>query len=368
MILEVFLVLYLLFFLVSFIFIALNWSFIFYKDKKSKPSIDKGVSVIVCAKNEQDNIPVLLNSLKNQDYSNFEIVLVNDSSSDSTLDLFEEFASNNENVEVVDVHENERFWRGKKFALTLGIKRASNDYLIFTDADCVPKSSSWISSVMSTYSDNTDVVLGYGPYSKTKGFLNKFIRFETIQTASNYFSYALTLKPYMGVGRNLSYKKDLFFANNGFYKHMNVASGDDDLFVNENASKRNTKIVFSEDSRVESKAEESLKSLLKQKRRHYSTSQHYSFGTKFLLGLQVFSKLMFYSLFFLLIALQFNVEIVLSAFALYFVINFTTFTILSKKLNEKDLIPFLGVFDFLFVYFQLFIQLSNVISYPKRWA
>jgi len=348
-------------------FILINWKFIFTTE--TAPSNKTGaVSVVVCAKNEENTLPSLLASLKEQNYSNFEIVLVNDASRDKTLEIFENFASNNSNVKVVDVAENDRFWKGKKFALTLGIKSTNNDYLLFTDADCVPVSKNWISFIMSGYQESKDVVLGYGAYKKTNGLLNKLIRFETIITASNYFSYAKFFTPYMGVGRNLSYKKDLFFENNGFYGHMDVASGDDDLFINKNATRKNTEIVFSSDSKTISEAPNTWKAWINQKRRHYTSSSLYSNKTKGLLGLQAISQALFYI--FTIVLLIFDVyPIIIWSILLFRTIIFAvTIGSSASKLKEKDLIILAPIFDIILIIFQLIILISNKVIYPKRWT
>src|SRR5581483_1786901 len=136
----------------------------------------------------------------------------------------------------------DRFKTGKKFALTMGIKASKNEYLLFTDADCRPASANWITRMAVNFNRSTEIVLGYSPYQSAGGLLNSFIRFETIRTAINYLSAALAGNPYMGIGRNLAYTKTLFFKNKGFASHMHVMSGDDDLFVNENATAGNTTI------------------------------------------------------------------------------------------------------------------------------
>ena len=357
------------FYLVSaihFSYLIIQWKFIASTETASD-NITDAVSVIVCAKNEEESLPTLLASLKNQDYSNFEIVLVNDASTDSSLEIMENFALNNSNTSVVNVLENDRFWRGKKFALTMGIKKAKNDFLLFTDADCSLVSNNWIYSVMKVYKSETEIVLGYGAYKRTSGLLNKLVRFETVLTASNYFSYAKAFTPYMGVGRNLSYKKDLFFNTNGFYGHMDIASGDDDLFINKNATRKNTEIVFSEDSFTTSEAPKRWSEWFIQKRRHYSTSSLYSKKTKALLGLQGLSNLLFFTLLITLLIIGMQPIVVLSIFAFRTVLYTVTIGLSSTKLKEKDLILFVPFLDILLISLQIIILISNKITYPKRW-
>jgi glycosyltransferase involved in cell wall biosynthesis len=351
---------------VHFIYLVIQWKFITSTETVSKETND-AVSVILCAKNEEQTLPELLLSLKKQTFKNFEIVLVNDASRDKTLEIMETYALQNDNVSVVDVIQNDRFWRGKKFALTMGIKKAKNNILLFTDADCVPVSEDWISSVVGAYTEDTEIVLGYGGYKKKEGLLNKLVRFETVLTASNYFSYAKLFTPYMGVGRNLSYKKDFFCEVKGFYGHMDVASGDDDLFINNNATKKNTEIVFNKDSFTVSEAPSKWLEWFIQKRRHYSTSSFYSTSTKILLGLQGLSHLLFFVFLTILLLLKVEVKIVLSILAIRTVFYTITISKASSKLEEKDLILFVPFLDVLLIILQIILLISNKIIYPKRW-
>src|SRR2546428_821134 len=236
----------------------------FYAEKQEP------VSVILCARNESENLQKFLPSLFKQDYPEFEIVVVNDCSYDDSEAVLETFAEQYPNLKIVNLVEHEKYRHGKKFALTLGIKAAKYDLLLMTDADCEPVSEHWIASMQRNFTNETEIVLGFSPYAKTRGFLNSFIRFETFVTALNYFSFALVGKPYMGVGRNLAYRKELFFRNKGFAKHMHLLSGDDDLFVNENATKVNTRVEFANVSQMVSEPKTTFKEYWTQIRRHSS--------------------------------------------------------------------------------------------------
>ena len=267
--------------------------FAFSKSPKAKPSPKEiGVSILICSKNEADNLKTHIPKWLEQDYDTFELVLVNDASYDDTPSIIDAFAEKDIRITPVHVENNEAFWGSKKYALTLGIKKARYDTLLFTDADCYPKSKQWIRSMSSAFEENTDVVLGYGAYElKKRSWLNMLIRYETLLTAVQYFSYALAGNPYMGVGRNLGYTKSLFFEQRGFMSHMDVASGDDDLFVNEAATKSNTTICYIQDAHTVSEPKTSWKSWFIQKRRHISTATHYKKKDQFLLGLFYLSQL-----------------------------------------------------------------------------
>ena len=267
---------------------------------KQKKSIKKNIaiSVIICAKNEAENLQNFLPSIISQDYPNFEIVLINDASNDKTLEIMERFSSEHSNIKIVNVKNIEAFWGNKKYALTLGIKASKNEFLLFTDADCKPVSKHWISEMSSHFTNQKSIVLGYGAYSKIKNsFLNKIIRFETLFTAIQYFSFAKTGMPYMGVGRNLAYSKKEFFNANGFINHIKVRSGDDDLFINQVATNKNTTISFSKESFTESIPKTTFKTWIKQKRRHVSTAKHYKLKHKIILATFYSSNLLIDRLF-----------------------------------------------------------------------
>lgn len=329
---------------------------------------NRPVSVIICAKNEAENLNTFLPSICEQDYPNFEIVLINDDSTDNTLEVIETFARQYNNIKIVNVKNIEAFWGNKKYALTLGIKAAKNDYLLFTDADCKPLSKHWISEMASHFSTEKSVVLGYSGYSKIKhSFLNKLIRYETLITALNYFSFALSGMPYMGVGRNLAYTKEEFFKANGYINHIKLRSGDDDLFVNQVATKKNTACAITETSFTESIPKTTYKSWYLQKRRHVSTAQHYKVLHKILLGVLYLTNLMFWVIALVLFALQFQWEIILGAFLFRLSLQFVITGMVSKKLKETDLVLLFPILEFFLIILQLTIFINNIISKPTHW-
>ena len=364
----------LVFYFFFFVVIIQVGFYLFFFGKFAFSSPEKGqksnvpISVIICAKNEAENLKAFLPSIISQDYTNFEIVLINDASKDSTLEVMESFASKHGNIKIVNVKNIEAFWGNKKYALTLGIKVAKYEHLLFTDADCKPVSNHWISEMGSHFNKTKTVVLGYGAYLKNNNtFLNKLIRYETLLTAIQYFSFARIGLPYMGVGRNLAYKKSEFFNANGFMGHMNIRSGDDDLFINQIATSNNTTICFSKDSFTTSKPKTKFKNWFNQKRRHVSTAKHYKLKHKVLLVFLYTSQLFFWLLATILFITTFKWQIVLFLFVFriciqYFVVGFS-----AKKLGETDtllLLPFLELF---LIIAQLTIFINNLISKPNHW-
>ncbi len=324
------------------------------------------VSLIICAKNEAENLKSHIPFWLEQEYPDFEIILINDASYDNTLEVMESFAKDNLRIRIVDVENNEAFWGSKKYALTLGIKKASNPRLIFTDADCKPSSKKWLQEMASQLKNDTQLVLGFGGYQKKSGFLNKLIHFETLMTAVQYFSYAKAGMPYMGVGRNLAYTSKLFFDANGFMSHMDIPSGDDDLFVNQVATKKNTAICFSEESFTYSIPKNSWKDWILQKKRHISTAKHYKFQHQFLLGLYYTSQLLFWLLSIAtLLVLDWEIPVIIITFRL--LIQYLIIGKAASKLKQKDLIYLLPFWELFLVLTQLSIFISNSASKTTQW-
>lgn len=341
--------------------------FSFKKTEKGQSSIVP-ISVIICAKNEAKNLKKNLPFFLDQEYPKFEIILINDSSTDKTLKVMEKFKAEHSNIKIVDVKNIEAFWGNKKYALTLGIKVASNNHLLFSDADCRPVSKRWIHEMSSHFSHGKSIVIGYGAYRTIpKSFLNKLIRFETLLTAVQYFSYAKIGLPYMAVGRNLAYTKNTFFEARGFMNHMSIKSGDDDLFVNQIAHTSNTALCYSKESFTESSPKENYQDWLLQKRRHVSTSKYYKAKHKLLLSLFYLSQLLFYILAIVLISSNIYWEIIVGLILLRYFFLYLIVTLAAKKLNEKHLIPYLPLLELFLIMTQFSIFIKNTVSKPDHW-
>lgn len=326
------------------------------------------ISVIVCAKNEEENVKKFVPLLAEQDYHTFEIVLIDDASSDNTLEIFEEFDKQYPNIKLVKVENNEAFWGNKKFALTLGIKAAKYEYLLFTDADCYPTSKDWITSMSAQFTQQKNIVLGYGAYEKiSNSFLNKIIRFETLLTATQYFSWAKIGKPYMGIGRNMAYKREEFFKVRGFMDHMKIRSGDDDLFINQAANGDNTTICYVLDSFTYSTPKTRFKDWFTQKRRHVSTAKHYKLFDRNQLGLFYVSQLLFLLLPIVLLAFQYQWIAVVSIIGFRYLFAWLTLGFAAGKLKEKDVMYWFPIIEIVLIFTQLNVFITNTFSKPVHW-
>ncbi len=328
---------------------------------------DIPVSVVVCAHNELENLKRLLPALLNQRHNNYEIIVVNDRSNDNTYDYLLEQKSIHPQIKIVQVEETPPHINGKKYGLTLGIRAAKNDYILFTDADCIPSSDDWITLMAKGYDEKTDFVLGYSPYQKTRGMLNHFIRFETLFTGIQYLGAAKNGRPYMGVGRNLSYKKSLFVNKKGFNKYLKVTGGDDDLFINEHANKTNTRIVVGKNATMESIPKVTLNTFLRQKLRHLSVGKLYKKRDKFRLGIIALSQILFWVSLFVLILYRFELYYILGGY----VMKLALFTILfyqaGKRFGDKINLWLMPLFDFLWFIYFLFIGTRSLFTRKVKW-
>jgi glycosyltransferase involved in cell wall biosynthesis len=356
------------FFIQLFYYLAIFSRIVFYKRKDEKvPELP--VSVIICAKNESKNLKKFLQSILTQDYPDYEVVVVNDCSTDDTKKILYEFVEKYRNLKVTSIEKDKIFFHGKKLALTIGIKAAKNDLLLLTDADCYVKSKNWLRSMQQNFSDKTEIVLGYGGYETHKGLLNKLIRYDTLFIALQYFTFALAGCPYMGVGRNLAYRKFLFFKNKGFASHVHLNSGDDDLFINNVALKENTKIEFCKQSHIRSVPEPTFKKWLKQKSRHITTYKYYKTKHKVILGGEVLSRMLYYcSFLMLLIIFNYYIKYIIGVFILRMIVQLIIIKKTMKRLNEKYLLLSSLLFDIILPFIILNIKISNfVIRKRNKW-
>jgi len=339
-----------------------------YKPVERQSAKTSEVSVIICARNEAENLRQNLPLVLDQKGVKYEVIVVNDCSQDDSADVLREFKSHYPHLKIVVKEEHPRFKTGKKFAATLGIKAASNEIVVFTDADCRPHSDSWLAMLCQNYDNpNAEIVLGYSPYEKKKGLLNLLIRYETFQTALNYFSFALVGTPYMGVGRNLSYKKSLFFRGKGFAAHMHIPSGDDDLFVNQNATAANTQIEVRPETHVYSYPKTTWKSYWNQKTRHLGAGKFYKKAHKLTLSLQSGSAIGFYLL--LIACLSLNIEPVFVGilFALRLLVQSFVFYKSLRILRCKDLLGWLIFLDFLYYLFLMILSIRGIFRKNVVW-
>ncbi len=327
----------------------------FYKPKPKNKTQQHPVSVVICACNEAQNLARFLPGILLQQYkTSHEVVVVNDNSTDDSIYVLNEIRQTFKNLYVINLEQRALTIPGKKYPLSLGLKAAKYEIILLTDADCVPATENWMQKMQEAFDENIDIVLSYGAYHKNKTFLNKLIRFDTFNSALQYLSFALAGNPYMGVGRNMAYRKRMYFENKGFSSIIKVPSGDDDLFINMVANKHNTAVVIDKEAYTLSIPKKTFRDWFYQKSRHLSTAKYYKPGHRWLLGLFAFTHFLFYPLF-ILAAIFFSWKIALIVFGTRFISYIIVSTMAMNKLDEKDLRGWSWLLDiWMFFYYIIF--------------
>lgn len=277
-------------------YLLVLFTFTTSKKETSNKDADFLVSIIICGRNEAENIERYLAKVLQQLYDpGFEVVFVNDCSTDGSAKVLNALQKQFDYLKVVHLGEDEKTGSGKKGAVKIGIENASFEKLVFTDADCYPKNEFWLQAMANKLQD-CDVLLGYGPMKQKKSMLNALCVWETAHVAAQYFTFARCKMPYMAVGRNMAYSKNIYTKVGGFEKHLHLASGDDDLFVM--AAKNQSKIDYTlnASSFMFSEAPKSWNAWFNQKQRHLSTAYYYGSKVKVILSGLGASQLLFYAL------------------------------------------------------------------------
>ena len=317
------------------------------------------VSIIICARNEGDNLKRFLPLVLEQDYENYEVIIVNDGSCDDTEEIIKDLQEDYHNLYITNIPQETRIISHKKLAITVGAKAAKNEILLFTDADCRPLTPDWISMMVRNFDDNTEFVLGHGNYYRLPGFISQMVAYDTLTIAMQYMGFARLGYPYMGVGRNMAYRRSTFFNNKGFAGFLHVASGDDDLLINAFGNSRNTRIEPSLDAETLSLPKTTFKDWYYQKLRHLSTVDVYQSGSKMWIGLEPLTRGLFYLSVILLLALAYTsplaVVVAISAFVLRFVIQFTIINLTAKSYNDKPFGLSILLFDIILPLLTLYI-------------
>lgn len=328
------------------------------------------VSIIVCARNEKENLERLIPVILEQNYPNFELIIADDGSWDGSSDWLDELKKTTHNLKVVHLSEEmKRDRKGKKFALTLAIKAASNEILLLTDADCMPNTNSWIKHMVSPYHNNSDteIVIGHSPFKRQKGFLSVINIMENSFTAMSYLSSALSKKTYMGVGRNLSYKKSLFFKVKGFASHHHIAGGDDDLFIQEASNHLNTSVCVSPESFVVTYSKSSFADWFQQKKRHNFIGKYYKSQFKLKLGFFSLTHTLLWVSFFISLTFPNAWLISILIMLFYFLIKFPLIYMSFNKLKVKNYAYLMPLFDFMFLLYNLIFGIAILFYKQKKW-
>lgn len=321
------------------------------------------VSVIICARNEEDNLREFLPKVLEQDYPNFEVIVVNDASEDNTSQVLDDFAKLYPHLYVTNMPNDINIISRKKLAVTVGVKAAKNELLLMTDADCYPASKDWIRSMVSNVTDGIEFVVGYGDYITERSIVNRLITYDTLFIAMQYMGFALRGKPYMAVGRNFLYRKSTFYKYKGFAGHLHIVSGDDDLLINKAGNAINTAVATRAESKTMSVAEPTMSKWLLQKSRHLTSSSLYTKSSRRRIGGEVASRALFYLL--VVCGLAYA-DLYVSAFVLsLFVLRYTMQAVVinktAKRLQSRRYSISILIFDIVLPVISLWLMIKGCI-------
>ena len=318
------------------------------------------LSIIIAAKNEEENLKQLIPKLLDQQYPGFEIIIGLDRCSDQSLELLKDHDSTK--LKWVDIQSVPPDWNGKKYALNEAIKLANGEWLVFTDADCVPNSDQWLTTLAKEMKSETEIVLGVSPYKRNGSFLSDFIRYEAFQTFLLYLGMTLLKRPYMAVGRNLAVKKVLFHSLAGYESIKGVVGGDDDLFI-QKAKASNISVAMGNGSLVASYPSCGWRSYKNQKLRHFSVSKYYQKSDVILLSLYHISHMSIY-----LIALLAEKSVFLFVSILFYLfIKLAAYRFVASKVGTGFNYILFPVVDMLYAFMIPFLGVWSKLVKDIKW-
>lgn len=319
-----------------------------------------GVSIIVAIKNGSDLLRDHLPSMLSQSYPLYEVIIVDDHSDEEERNKLELLAI--EHREVILIHAEGS--PGKKQALMAGVEKAKYHWILCTDADCAPVSDQWISTMMRSRKD-AGMVLGYSPYKRKGGLLNHFVRFETSMTAIQYLSWAMLGRPYMGVGRNLLYAKDLFLKAKP-YERLVIPYGDDDLWVQQAALLTRVNVCFDPSAHVLSVAPKTWQAWWEQKHRHLSAAHHYARSTWWQPGMFGVALILHWATLF--IVLFSNLPMwVPSACLVGVAMRWLVYHSWARELNEKKTAILYPVLEMIYTLYLSVMGIMTLVAKKKTW-
>ena len=346
-------------------FIFIFFKLTVYKNPVVGHTSPSPISIVVCAHNELANLQTLLPRLASQIHPDFEIIMVDDRSTDGSGEWLSTLGITN--LKLIKIIETPLGWTGKKYALQKGIEAAVNPIILLTDADCMPATNYWAKEMTSIFTPEIDACIGYSPYQNEPTFLNKLIRFETLHTAMQYLSLAIAGLPYMGVGRNMAYTKKVFIKKNGLSSISHILGGDDDLFANVAFKKKCVQVQIAEESFVYSIPKKTYKEWCIQKTRHLSVGQYYKPFTKFVLGMLMVSQAFFYVGVFNLLFLETYIAISLIGILFRTLVLIYIFVRLNNVLKEDFKWYWFPLLDIIYTFNYIYVGLNAYFFNRNKW-
>jgi glycosyltransferase involved in cell wall biosynthesis len=217
---------------------------------KNKPvaANRRPVSVVICATNERSNLEKNLPRFLEQDYPTFEVIVVNDCSTDDTEALLHALKRKYSNLQISAIEPDKKFRHDRKLGMTIGIKAARFDSILFTEADCEPQNNRWLTTMQQAFTDKTEAAIGYCRSKPRAGGVDKIRRADSLYLALFSLNAAKLGKPYRASIKNMGFSQGMFFRNKGFANYHSYANSEETIFLCRNANAENTSVMLHPDS------------------------------------------------------------------------------------------------------------------------
>ncbi|MBR6904753.1 MAG: glycosyltransferase [Bacteroidales bacterium] len=344
--------------------------FAFHRKKSALGFRDIPVSVVIVVRDDAalavQNLPLLLE----QQYSSYEIVIVNDRSRDEhSLQAIREYKDRFPNIKLVDLSTAVSTSRGKKMAISMGVKCATYDHILLTSPDCKPASRLWLSKMAQNFQFQQRIVLGYNTFEKKKGIYSHFLHFDNLISAVQYFAHALMHSTYRGDLNNVAFVRPLFYKQNGFIAYNHLLYGEEDIFIHRASTPNNVAVEFDPDAVTLQQHSPSYGYWRLHKVSLFFTRKFNSLKNRILLSGYELTNLLFYGILALAIVISMHQPL-----ALYIAIGIAVLRIASlyvvmgiaaKKLHETQIIPQLLFYDLLFAILTPLLWLSAKLHHKK---
>ncbi len=338
----------------------------FFKDNKlttdDKQKYIPSVSVVMCVKDDAYNLEKKLPIILEQEYPNFEVVVVNDASKDETEYVLRVLQEIYPNLNVVNLYNNVNGFLGKKYPLSLGIKSAKNEIILLTESDTMPLNYNWITTMVKGFKQKKDIVLGFTNFEQKPTFLNTLMHYENLTSAMNYLGNAMLNNPFMGQGRNMAYKREFFFETGGFISQYNISVGEDDLFINKNANSKNTSVIINKESINLASPKEKREEWVIQKKKHFKSMYHFKLKDKIISTLMPFATLLIYVLVALSIVFQFPWQYAILPLVLKYTFQIIVYYKSSKTLATKQVAFLSPLLEVLFLFINTTIRFFTLFT------
>ncbi len=323
--------------LVQLFYLILIAKFIFGKRKRTGSENQPSVSIIVTSRNYLSHLEDLIPALLEQDYPDFEVVVVDDCSSDGTEWYLKELKMRYANLKTTQIIQETDF--PNALAITVGIRAASKEWLIFLTPLCRVSGSDWLKSYAQQFTPKKDAIVGYVNYSKAKGSSKRTFRYE------NFYSFLLfgtarALGLQMPISENnMAYRRETFLQMKGFAAVLDSPFSENELFLNKIAGRKNSAFQFNPSSSVHYIGEADWIDAVNFKKKQLLIKRKFSFGQRFFLSFNAFSRLVIDVLVIVLAILSPWRFWVAGAWTFVLILETIWLAVATKRLGERNMLP-----------------------------